>query len=178
MKKQNSTSHAPSRALLPALAALASAALVSLAPSLAAAQEPAACLSPNPSDWPAPSKPYFMIGADTSGSMDATVGNPAIASTCGFGSDRRAHLRCALRNMFLAYSGQVNFGLATFPRIQSSCGASCYGTCQYTDYPNNVTNPGCGPGPARTAAACSSGSRCSRTRSGRPRRPPTTRPPS
>ncbi len=146
MKKQNPTSHAPSRAFLPALAALASAALVSLAPSLAAAQESASCLSPNPSDWPAPSKPYFMIGADTSGSMDATVGNPAIASSCGFGTDRRAHLRCALRNMFLAYSGQVNFGLGTFPRIQSSCGASCYGSCQYTDFPNNVTNPGCGPG--------------------------------
>ena len=42
----------------------------------AAAQEPAACLSPNPADWPDPSKPYFMIAFDTSGSMTDETGSP------------------------------------------------------------------------------------------------------
>ena len=150
MKKQLSKTHALSRASLATLAALSGAALVLLGPSIAAAQEPASCLSPNPADWPAPSKPYFMIGADTSGSMTATVGNPAIASSCGFGSDRRAHLRCALRNMFFAYSGQVNFGLGTFPRAQTGCSATCYNNCSYSNYPGNNGSNGCGPGSAAT----------------------------
>ena len=117
-----------------------------LTPSGRAFAEPAACLSADPSSWPAPSKPYFMLAADTSGSMTSDVGNPAIQSSCGFGSDRRSHLRCAIRHSVMSFSGQVHFGLMTFPRKQTNCGAACFGTCQYSDYPNNVTNPGCGPG--------------------------------
>ena len=125
--------------------ALAAAAAALLAPSTALA-EPASCLSFNPGDWPPSSKPYFMLAADTSGSMTSNVGNPAIASSCGWGTDRRAHLRCAIKNTVQAFSGQVNFGLATYPRKQTACGAGCYNTCNYTDYPGNLTNPGCGPG--------------------------------
>ncbi|MFO0588589.1 MAG: MopE-related protein [Polyangiaceae bacterium] len=118
-----------------------------LAPSVASA-EPASCLSFNPSDWPPSSKPYFMLIADTSGSMTSDVGNPAVAPSCGaaYGTDRRAHLRCAIKNTVQAFAGQVNFGLATYPRKESNCSATCFANCQYTDYPNNATNPGCGPG--------------------------------
>jgi MYXO-CTERM domain-containing protein len=87
-----------------------------------------------------------MLVADTSGSMTTQVGNPAIASSCGYGSDRRAHLRCSIKNTVQTFAGEVNFGLATYPRKQSNCGAACYNTCTYSDYPNNQTNPGCGPG--------------------------------
>jgi MYXO-CTERM domain-containing protein len=148
MKKPMSRDTVPSRSFLGVLAGAALAVAALLAPATAQAQEPAACLSPNPADWPASSKPYFMIAADTSGSMTNAVGNPAIASTCGFGSDRRAHLRCAIRNTTLAYSGEVNLGLATFARKQTNCGAGCFGTCQYSDYPGNnpAGSPGCGTG--------------------------------
>ena len=134
------------RTWITALAAVTAAAALVGAPSSAAAQEPAACLSPNPSDWPSSSAPYFMLLADTSGSMTSTVGNPAIASSCGYGTDRRAHLRCAIKNTVQAFAGEVNFGLATFPRKQTNCGAGCYGGCTYSNYPNNQTNSGCGPG--------------------------------
>ncbi len=105
--------------------------------------EPVQCLSQDPAEWPQPSKPYFMIAADTSGSMTTGVGT---ASSCGYGSDRRAHLRCALRNVVHAFSGQVNFGLATYPRIQAGCGAACFTGCTYSNYPGNTTSNGCGPG--------------------------------
>ncbi|MBI5546047.1 MAG: hypothetical protein HY901_19315, partial [Deltaproteobacteria bacterium] len=128
------------------LIAGAAAALACFGHTLSAGAESAACLNSDPAAWPQPSKPYFMVILDTSGSMDAVVGNPAIASSCGFGTDRRAHARCALRRLVEAFGGEVNFGLATYPRQQYNCGATCYGTCQYGDYPNNQTNSGCGPG--------------------------------
>jgi hypothetical protein len=78
------------------------------------------CSSPNPSDWPPPAKPYFMIAFDTSGSMDEIVfdaANQPIKPSCtGYPSSRLGHARCALANMIKAYSGEVNFGLAAFAR--------------------------------------------------------------
>ena len=69
--------------------------------------------------------------------------------SCGFGSDRLAHARCAYKNTLLAYSGQVNFGLATFAAYQYNCTASCYGDCDYacTNAELNTTGfcGGCGP---------------------------------
>jgi hypothetical protein len=42
-------------------------------PASAVNNEPPQCLSPDPSQWPAPSKPYFMIGYDTSSAMAAPL---------------------------------------------------------------------------------------------------------
>jgi hypothetical protein len=114
-------------------------------PSVAVAESPS-CLSPSPADWPAASKPYFMVIADTSGSMSTAVGSPAVASSCGFGTTRNAHLRCALRDAMLAHGGRVNFGLAGYARLQANCGVACFTSCTYADYPNNATGSGCGPG--------------------------------
>ncbi|MBK8253475.1 MAG: hypothetical protein IPK82_12510 [Polyangiaceae bacterium] len=122
------------------------------------AQEPASCLSSDPAVWPKPSRPYFMMAMDTSGSMTTSV--PGAATTCGFGSNRLAHARCAYRNTVLAYSGQVNFGLATFASYQDSCSATCYNNCAYycTVAEINTTGfcAGCGPrtgGPETRAGA-------------------------
>ena len=61
----------------------------------AGAAEPAACLSQNPADWPAPSRPYFMLAIDTSGSMAEPV---ASANSCGYApNDRNASSRHAMR---------------------------------------------------------------------------------
>ncbi len=90
--------------------------------------EPASCLSPDPAKWPTPSKPYFMLAVDTSGSMRQNV-VPAVASSCGFGApgtDRITHARCALRNTVQAFSGQVHMGLATFNTYLAGCNATCY----------------------------------------------------
>jgi hypothetical protein len=133
----------PSTIRSPALLARTLALLLVVLCTPLAAQQPAACLSASPADWPPPSKPYFLIIADTSASMTSTVGT---ASSCGYGSDRRAHLRCAIRNLVQAFSGQVNFGLMTYARQQTSCGATCYATCNYGDLPANQTGPGCGAG--------------------------------
>ena len=91
--------------------AILTGALALAAFSQSAKAEPASCLSPNPADWPASSKPYFMLVVDTSGSMTTSVG---IADSCGYGSDRIAHARCAIKNTSLAFGGEVNLGLATF----------------------------------------------------------------
>src|SRR5678816_2587801 len=83
-----------------------------LATSGAHAQD--VCRSPDPSDWPAPSRPYFMIGFDTSGSMGPV--NPiATSNSCGYNNDRNGHARCAMRNMLTAFGGEVNFGLSSYP---------------------------------------------------------------
>ncbi|MEZ4302676.1 MAG: hypothetical protein R3B70_47565, partial [Polyangiaceae bacterium] len=132
--------------VLGALSALAAGAAMLLAPAAAHA-EPASCLSTNPSDWPASSKPYFMLAADTSGSMTTGVG---VSSSCGYGSDRRAHIRCAIKNTVQAFSGQVHFGLATFPRTQTGCSATCFNNCTYNNYSNNNGDPGCGSGSGNT----------------------------
>jgi hypothetical protein len=136
-----------------AILAIAAATLSSTA-SVAAAAEPAACLDPNPANWPASSKPYFMVAFDTSGSMTTSV---AATNSCGYPNDRLGHGRCALKNMFLAYDGQANFGLASYARAISGCNGSCFNQCAYSNLPNNApANPpnadcsngsGCGPRP-------------------------------
>ena len=70
-----------------------------------AAAEPATCLSPDPSVWPAPSRPYFMLAIDTSGSMLSLLpaGN---VNSCGYQpEDRVAHARCAVKNTVQAFGG-------------------------------------------------------------------------
>jgi hypothetical protein len=119
-------------------------AAASLAASSASA-EPAACLSPNPSQWPAAAKPYFMIAFDTSASMALPV---AASNVCGYPNDRLGHARCALKRVLLAYSGQAHFGLSALATSQSSCAGACFSGCAYSDLPGNVTGPGCGPEPA------------------------------
>ena len=127
------------------------------------------CASQNPADWPAAAKPYFLLLVDTSGSMAGAGGqvldgggNPLNTScTVGgvnYGTDRRAHARCAVRNTILAYSGQVNFGMATFARTQTNCmnlvnGACNFASCTYGEVsgasPSNCFgNIGCGPEPS------------------------------
>ena len=57
-----------------ALAALTLAAVAWATPTtVASAAEPAAAGSDTPSDWPAASRPYFMVIVDTSGSMGSSV---------------------------------------------------------------------------------------------------------
>ncbi|MEO7331630.1 MAG: MopE-related protein, partial [Minicystis sp.] len=113
--------------------ALALAALVSPAPVRA---EPAACLSADPSLWPAASRPYFMMLVDTSGSMISAV--PGAAPSCaGYPATRMGHAKCAVKNTLLAFSGEVNFGLAQYASFMTGCGAACYGNS------SNVPQPGC-----------------------------------
>ena len=131
--------------------------------STAVGQEPASCLSSNPAVWPKPSRPYFMMAMDTSGSMVADVGS---SSSCGFGDTRLGHARCAYRNTVLAYSGQVNFGLATFDIIQDACSNSCvcltsdpycFVECDYYCYQSELDTrgfcAGCGPRPGDATTA-------------------------
>jgi Putative metal-binding motif len=139
----------------PAAAAAAFLAVAAVA-AVAPAAEPAACLSPDPAQWPTPSKPYFMIAMDTSGSMNQNV-VPANTSSCtGYGTTRIGHAKCALKNTLMAYSGQVNFGLAAFANVMSGCSSGCYANCNFTDMPGNygnLSNPnlhGCGPEPDPT----------------------------
>jgi hypothetical protein len=120
-------------------------ALCAAFPALASA-EPAACLSMDPSAWPQPSKPYFMIVADTSGSMTTAV---STANSCGFPSDRLGHARCAIRNLIQSFGGQANFGLATFAVYQNACTGACFAGCTFncTNAELNTTGAcaGCGP---------------------------------
>ncbi len=116
--------------------------------------EPQACLDPNPANWPASSKPYFMVAFDTSGSMTTSV---AAQNSCSYPNDRLGHGRCALKNMFQAYVGQANFGLASYARALSGCGGACFNSCGYSNLPSNAmpnpanvdcaTGAGCGPRP-------------------------------
>src|SRR5690348_4366140 len=91
-------------------AAIAAVAMTSSTPALG---EPASCLSGNPADWPASSKPYFLVAFDTSGSMTSTVTSN---NSCGYPNDRLGHGRCAMKNTFQAFAGQVNFGLMTYAK--------------------------------------------------------------
>ncbi|NUP04704.1 MAG: hypothetical protein HOW73_01445, partial [Polyangiaceae bacterium] len=116
------------------------------------------CASSNPADWPAPAKPYFLLMVDTSGSMTDSVGSntSCTVGSTNFGSDRRAHARCAVRNTLLAFAGQANFGLATFARRMTNCqdaGGVCnFGTCSYANFSGNANGTscdvGCGPEPS------------------------------
>ncbi|MGE3674887.1 MAG: VWA domain-containing protein, partial [Polyangiaceae bacterium] len=107
--------------------------------SSAAAQN---CASPNPADWPAAAKPYFMLVVDTSGSMIAcsapgfandhpnSCASNAPRNSCNMEPTRINDAKCALRNTVQAFAGQVNFGLATFSRTLTGCnGAACVDSC-------------------------------------------------
>ena len=54
------------------------------------------------------SKPYFMVIADTSGSLPTNVGTP---TSCGFGTTRGAHLRCT-DTFDIAFGQPFDYGLA------------------------------------------------------------------
>jgi Putative metal-binding motif len=114
------------------------AAFVAVASSARA--EPASCLSPNPADWPAPSKPYFMVIADTSSSTTTPV---AVGNSCGYPNTLNGHLRCALKNAFSAFAGSASFGLTTFPIGQTSCSGACFSNCIYSSFPGDGGG-GCG----------------------------------
>jgi MYXO-CTERM domain-containing protein len=127
----------------------------SLAPRPVLAAEPPECLLPDPSKWPAPAKPYFMVAFDTSGSMASAI-SPASNNSCGYPNTRTGHGSCAVKNTFMAYSGQANFGLASYARKMSGCAAGCYTGCTYANLPNNsqpaaCASGGCGPEPNATA---------------------------
>ncbi len=127
------------------LALVGGLAVPTLALPATASAEPAACLSPNPSAWPQPSKPYFMIAIDSSNKMNTAAGSPS--SCTGFGSTLLGHGRCAVRNTALAFGGQVNLGLATGARVMTGCSSTCFTNCAFSDFPGNSGNPGCGPEP-------------------------------
>ncbi|MFT3775469.1 MAG: MopE-related protein [Minicystis sp.] len=94
------------------------------------------CTSSDPSQWPAPSRPYFMIVVDTSGSMILPVSS---APSCtGYPSTRMGHAKCSVKNTVLAFGGEVNFGLAQYAGYMNNCGANCYGNASGTP------NPACG----------------------------------
>ncbi len=102
--------------------------------------EPASCLSTNPSDWPAPAKPYFMIIVDTSGSMGSGVGTN---NSCGYPNDRIGHARCAVKNTVQAFSGEANFGIASYAWKERSCnGSTCYSGCRRNSVPGDQYNCG------------------------------------
>jgi hypothetical protein len=91
------------------------------------AQEVAECRSTNPADWPAPSKPYFLLAVDASTSMSTAIAS----NSCGYSATRNGGARCAVFNTVRAFSGLVNFGLLTFPRAMfpETVGGSGPATC-------------------------------------------------
>ena len=89
---RTSTLHRTLVALVAGAAALAGS--LSSRPVLAA--EAPECLLPDPTKWPAPAKPYFMIAYDTSGSMAAAI-NPASNNSCGYPNTRTGHGSCAVK---------------------------------------------------------------------------------
>jgi Putative metal-binding motif len=133
------------------LSLLMPAATVLSVPSTALA-EPTECLSMDPSEWPQPTKPYFILLVDTSGSMTACTTPPTNYPTecnknaagyslnsCGMVPSRVNDAKCALRQAVMAYSGQVNFGLATFAAFLTGCSAgTCVSDC------GNPTGGSCG----------------------------------
>ncbi len=140
------------RTALSALACLASAAIA----LPAAAQEDPKCLSPNPADWPAAARPYFMIAFDTSGSMTSTV---ATNNSCGYPNNRLGHGRCAVKNTMQAFAGEARLGLASFARTMTGCSATCFTGCTYANLPGDSPGGctgGCGPEPTPGAVNSSS----------------------
>lgn len=144
----------PSKGYLTSLAVLSGLAAAAAWVQPAGAQEPAACLSFDPSVWPAPSRPYFMLAVDTSGSMigctnpststyqfPATCPVGATTNSCGLLPTRLNDAKCALRQTVSAFSGQVNFGLATFATYLTGCAAgACPAQCP-AGSTNCNTNP-------------------------------------
>jgi hypothetical protein len=79
-------------------------------------------------------------------------------NSCNYYKNRIGHGKCALKNMFQAFGGQVNFGLAAFARGKATgCTATCddvigegegNGTCKWASYPGGgIPAGGCGPEP-------------------------------
>ncbi|TKD10451.1 MopE-related protein [Polyangium fumosum] len=149
----------PSKGILTSFAALAGVAAAAAFTTPADAQEAAACLSQNPADWPTPSRPYFMIIADTSGSMTTCTTPPGEdvqdecdasdplykLNSCGMIPSRLNDAKCALRQTVQAFGGEVNFGLATYAGIMSGCpSGACVSTCGPANgAPCTVDNYGC-----------------------------------
>jgi MYXO-CTERM domain-containing protein len=121
---------------------IAAVAACSFAFAPAARAEDPACLSTNPTDWPAASRPYFMLAVDTSSSMTACT-TPATQwpascdpvapgyalNACGLEPTRLNDAKCALYSTVLGFAGQVNFGLATYATKLESCPAACSEQC-------------------------------------------------
>jgi hypothetical protein len=101
------------------------------------------CSSADPTDWPLPARHYFLVIADTSGSMTACTTPPTTFPTecnesapgyalnsCDMIPNRLNDLKCALRKSFQAYSGQVEFGLATYSAYLTGCRTdACISDC-------------------------------------------------
>jgi MYXO-CTERM domain-containing protein len=106
------------------------------------------CLSPDPAQWPAPAKPYFMIGFDTSGSMDTAL--TTAPSCAGYPLTRSGHGRCAIKNTLLAFSGIANFGLASYAFAMTSCPAgtcsNTFNTCSFAPFTGDSAGAGCSGG--------------------------------
>ncbi|MBX3182625.1 MAG: hypothetical protein KIT72_19480 [Polyangiaceae bacterium] len=118
--------------------------------TLSGSAEAQSCNSDNPADWPDPSRPYFMLAVDTSGSMTACTTPPSVYPTecntsapgyqvnsCGMVPSRLNDAKCALRKTVQAFAGQVNFGVATFATVMLNCPA---GTCNSACSPFNGGN--------------------------------------
>ncbi|MEZ4447049.1 MAG: hypothetical protein R3B72_48665, partial [Polyangiaceae bacterium] len=154
--------------------ALAGAATLAFTAAHTRAQEPVECLSQDPADWPAPSRPYFMLAVDTSGSMTACTNPPTTypqsctgsspLNSCGNSPTRYNDAKCAIESSVLAFAGQVNFGLATFAVELENCGSNCQSatcsssncgaedytcdaSCTTAEFNTNNTCAGCGPRP-------------------------------
>jgi hypothetical protein len=85
------------------------------------------CTSSDPSQWPAPSKPYFMLVVDTSGSMGSSIATGT--NSCGYQHNRIGDARCAVRQTIQAFSGEVNFGLATYAWKEDCTGVAAGTAC-------------------------------------------------
>lgn len=154
------------------LGAVALGSLTLAVPSRAQYAEEPACRSTNPADWPASSKPYFLLAVDTSLSMfftegtstpptEASAGFPVgdsdvWANSCAYVSDpdgtgpipprpnRNDAARCAIYNAVQAYGGLVNLGLMTFAsRIELSGTGSPTPSCNGMDATGSRIGQGC-----------------------------------
>lgn len=146
----------------PGRGAILASAFAGLAAVLSASSARAdACSATQPDSWPAPAKPYFMIIADSSGSMSMAI---ASDNSCDYPNDRLGHMRCALTRTLPAYDGPVSFGLASFARRMTNCptGACNPGMdgCTFEDLTGNAAgltcSTGCGPEPNLAATSSSS----------------------
>ena len=116
--------------------------MMALPAAPARAAQPAACQSPDPTQWPKASKPYLLVLFATSPGMATAV---ATAPSCaGYPSTRLGHAACALSQTFAAFAGQVNFGLMATALSQTGCSGACFGGCTYTAAPGTVGAAGCG----------------------------------
>ena len=140
-------------ALAPSLV-LAAAALTVARPALA---EPASCASADPSKWPAPARPYFMLVVDSSGSMNSAVTG---TNSCSYPASRMGHAKCAVKNTVRAFS-EVSFGLAQYAGYMTGCSSTCYTGCSQHAFTEEVTTTGCaalcGPAVRTGTVLCVSG---------------------